>query len=299
MSAPPLTAPSAAADRRIGGYAIVRLLGDGGLGSVYLATDSLGRPVALKTFNLHGDADGRIAETFRRETVVGQQIEHDGIVRILDAGFDGHIAFLALEYVPGHDLQRHTLPAALLPLPQVLHVVQRVALALAAAHARHIVHRDIKPSNVLVHWPTNTVKVTDFGLARISDMFRSRTGLLSGTPVYMSPEQLAEGRVDARSDLYALGTVMFHLLVGRLPFQSGSLGDLLRQVATVQPPPISAFRADLPAAVIQLVTDLIQKDPDARPPSAQAVHDRVAQAAQELGTPRAPAAGAGPMSRAT
>jgi eukaryotic-like serine/threonine-protein kinase len=298
MPAPPLTA-QAPTERSVGGYRLVRLLGDGGLGNVYLATDSLGRPVALKTFNLQGDADGHIADTFRRETAVGQQIEHDCIPRTLDAGFDGKLAFLALEYVPGHDLQRHTRPPDLLSLPHVLHVVQRVTEALGAAHARHIVHRDIKPSNVLVHWPTNTVKVTDFGIARISDMFRSRTGLLSGTPVYMSPEQLAEGRVDARSDLYALGTVMFHLLAGRLPFQSESLGELLRQVATDHAPPVSTFRTDLPAAVVQLVTDLIQKDPDDRPPSAQAVHERVKQAAQGLGTPRSPAAGAGPMSRAT
>lgn len=287
-------APHPPADSRvIADYRIERLLGSGGLGSVYLATDRQGAPVALKVFSLQGDSDGRIAEAFHREAEISRRLDHPGIVRTLASGLDQQRAYLALEYVPGGDLEPHTRAQHLLPVSAVLHTVERVARALAMAHAQGIVHRDIKPGNVLVHAASDTVKLTDFGLARIGDAFRSRTGMMAGTPAYMSPEQLAEASLDGRSDLYSLGVLLFHLLAGRLPYQGASLGALLRRVANERAPALASLRPDLPRPLSDLVASLIEKNPAHRPGDAGVLAERLAQ----LQTGAASAVQAGPKSR--
>jgi serine/threonine-protein kinase len=244
-------------------------------------------------FSLQGDGDGRIAEAFHREAESSRRLDHPDIVRTLASGLDLQRAYLALEFVPGSDLEPHTRAHQLLPVPDVLRTVERVARALAAAHALGIVHRDIKPGNVLVHAPSDTVKLTDFGLARIGDAFRSRTGMMAGTPVYMSPEQLAETSLDARSDLYSLGVLLFQLLVGRLPYQGASLGALLRRVASEAAPAVTSLRPELSPPLADLVAQLIEKEPARRPGDALTLADRLAQL-------RAAGAGlvrAGPKSR--
>ena len=257
----------------LGGYRLLRLLGKGGLGEVYEASAPDGRRVALKAFLLRGDDQGLVAGAFVREANTGLRLDHPDIVKVLDSGCEADYAFLAMEFVPGHDLRAHTRPGHLLALPEVLRTVERIARAVGAAHAINVVHRDLKPGNVLVHAPTDTVKVTDFGLARLGDAFRSRTGIIAGTPAYMSPEQLAESTIGPASDLYSIGVVLFELLTGRQPHEATSLGRLLRQVSTESAPRLRALRPDAPRALEDLVAALLERRPEARPPSADALAD--------------------------
>lgn len=287
--------------RSLGGCRIVRVLGKGGLGEVYEAVAPDGRTVALKAFWLGDDDQGLTAAAFQREAHLGQRLVHPDIVQVLDGGCTGEYAYLVMEFVPGHDLRRHTLPAQRLPLAQALHVAERIARALAAAHAIGVIHRDIKPGNVLVHAPSDTVKVADFGLARLGEAFRSRTGIVAGTPGYMSPEQLAEGMIGPHSDLYALGALLFELLTSRLPFEAASLGRLLQQVASATAPRVTVQRPDIPAAVADLVAELLDRRIDQRPRDASDVANRLARLQASLEPPLQtdPAAtGAGPKSRA-
>ena len=159
-----------------------------------------------------------------------------------------------------------------------------------------VIHRDIKPGNVLVDAASDTVKVTDFGLARLGDAFRSRTGIIAGTPAYMSPEQLAESTVGPASDLYALGVLMFELLTGRLPHEASTLGALLVQVSNRAAPRVSTLRPDLPPALNTLVADLLEKRPERRPADANAVADRLAQVRRALPALDAAAGATGPKS---
>lgn len=257
---------------RVAGYRLGRLLGSGSHGAVYLA-ESLAnrRVVALKLVPLPTADDAAAAaakQQFLRHAATAQGLKHPGIVTLHAAGVHGSTGWLAMEPVPGSDLQRYTVPARLLPEPVVLRVGARLAEALAHAHALGVVHRDIKPANVLVHWPADIVKLADFGLARTADAQATRTGLLLGSPAYMAPEQLAGAVPDARTDFYALGVTLFQLLSGRLPFEGDTLGALLRQVATSTAPDLRQLHPRLPAEVAGLVARLLSHEADRRAETA-------------------------------
>lgn len=256
---------------RVGGYRVERLLGRGGLGSVVLARDAADGLVALKLIDLGGGAGADMARAFAREVDLHRRLRHPGIVAVLDAGRAGDLAYIAMEYVAGGDLGHATCAGPPWPIRRAAEIAARVAHALAHAHALGIVHHDIKPANILLDEAAGAVKLADFGLARLADLQRSRTGVLAGTPAYMSPEQLAEGAQDARADLYALGVVLFELLTGRLPYEATSLGALLRQVSQHRAPAVRALRPEVPAALSDLVTHLLAKSPAHRPATAQAV----------------------------
>ncbi len=203
----------------LGRYRIDGELGRGSMGAVYLGHDpQIGRQVALKTLALSREFQGdKLAEArrrFFREAETAGRLQHPDIVTIFDAGESQDLAYIAMEYIQGADLQRHATPDRLLPWTEVLAVGARVADALAYAHRQGVVHRDVKPANVMVNLETSLVKVTDFGIARITDAARTRTGLVLGTPSYMSPEQMAGRRIDGRTDLYSLGVMLFELLTG-------------------------------------------------------------------------------------
>lgn len=283
--------------RTLAGCRLVRALGKGGLGEVFEAVAPDGRTVAIKAFLLRDDDQGSMASAFVREANLGLRLDHPDIVKVLDSGCDGEYAYLVMEFVPGHDLRRFTNREQLLTLGPLLVVVERVARALGAAHAIHVIHRDIKPGNVLIHWPTDTVKVTDFGLARLGDAFRSRTGIIAGTPGYMSPEQLAESTITPSSDLYSLGVLLFELLTGRLPHDSATLGGLLVQAANKVAPSVSTLRAGLPPGLSLLIAELLERRPERRPQDAGAVADRLAALRRAL-PPQAPETPRGPISRA-
>ncbi|MBX3622410.1 MAG: serine/threonine protein kinase [Rhizobacter sp.] len=258
----------------LGRYRIERELGRGAMGAVYLGRDpKIGRQVAIKTMALSrefaGDELVEARERFFREAETAGRLQHPDIVTIFDAGEDQELAYIAMEYLKGDDLQAYTQPAKLLPVPTVLRIVARVADALGHAHSQGVVHRDIKPANVMVDLAADAVKVTDFGIARVADSARTRTGMVLGTPSFMSPEQLAGRRVDGRSDLYSLGVMLFQLLTGRLPHRSDSMATLMHQIANEVPPDVRTLRPDLPEALAKVVAQLLEKRPEARYASGQ------------------------------
>jgi eukaryotic-like serine/threonine-protein kinase len=279
------------AGQDIGPYRLVRLLGQGTQSQVYLAEH---RPtqfgVALKLMPLLGDV-AAAEKNFIAQSQAAQALVHPGIVGVYAAGVHGSTAWLAMEPVLGGDLARYTLTPRLLPELLVLRVGQRLAEALAYAHAQGVVHRDFKPSNVLVHWPSDTVKLADFGLARSHDAAQTATGLVLGSPSYMAPEQLAGSVPTALSDCYALGVSLFELFTGRRPHQAESMGDLLRQVATAPAPGLMSLRPDwagLPAAsaLDALLARMLAKRPSERGSGAAAIAAELTEMAARWPAPQ-------------
>ena len=264
--------PDAAAPRRVGRYRLERELGHGSMGTVHLARaaeDDAAPPVAVKTMALAREFGGGVEllearARFFHEAEVAALLEHPDIVRIFEVGEDRGLAFIAMQYLPGEDLSHHALPAELLPVPVVLRTLARVAAALAYAHTQGVVHRDIKPANVMLDLATGAVKVTDFGIAHVADACRTRTGLMLGTPSFMSPEQLTGGRLDGRSDLYSVGVMLYQLLTGELPHRSESMAELMRAIVNDPAPDIRRCRPELPEALADVVALALEKRPEVR-----------------------------------
>ncbi len=264
-----LDARGAEPSRRIGPYLVERDIGRGAMGMVLLGRhERSGEAVALKTMALgrefHGEALVEARERFFREAETAGRLQHPDIVAIREAGEEGGIAYIAMELLAGHDLSVHAQPARLLPLPQVLTTVARVAQALAYAHRQGVTHRDIKPANIMVEPMSGMVKVTDFGIARVMDSTQTRTGLVLGTPSFMSPEQMAGARVDGRTDLYALGVTLFQLLTGALPHRADTMAGLIRSIASDVAPDVRTLRPELPQALADIVALALEKHPDVR-----------------------------------
>lgn len=253
----------------LGKFVLDKQLGQGAMGAVYLAHDpATGQHVAIKTMALAREFTGDdlvdARSRFLREADMAGRLQHPDIVQILDAGETDGLAWIAMELIDGADLGSHTQPARLLPVPVVLRAIARVADALAYAHTRGVTHRDIKPENIMIDLPREGVKVMDFGVARLADASRTRTGVILGTPTYMSPEQLSGQHVDGRTDLYSLGVTLFQLLTGRLPCEADSLGALMRAIARETPPNVCELRPELPPALGDVVALALQKHPATR-----------------------------------
>lgn len=253
----------------LGRYQVEKELGKGAMGIVYLGKDpKIGRAVAIKTMalsqNFEDDELEDARARFFREAETAGRLSHPNIVAIFDAGEEHDLAFIAMEYVRGHDLTRHTKPNSLLPVPDVLRHVAAAADALDYAHQQGVVHRDIKPANLMLLDGSNTVKVMDFGIARITDSSKTKTGLVLGTPSYMSPEQLAGKRVDGRSDLFSLGVTLYQLLTGSLPFQADSLATLMYRIANEVPAPVLTLRPELPPALAPVIQCSLAKSVEQR-----------------------------------
>ncbi|MEY4765797.1 MAG: hypothetical protein RI907_2470 [Pseudomonadota bacterium] len=260
---------TAATDTHIGPYVILRQLGQGAMGAVYLCSHpETGHEVAVKTMALgeefHGAELDEARARFLREADMAGHLHHPDIVSILDAGESGGVAYIVMEVVHGQDLTQFAAPGHLLPVDQVLHIVARVAEALAYAHSRGVTHRDIKPANVMVDLAAGSVKIMDFGVARLDNTSRTRTGVVLGTPSFMSPEQLAGLPVDGRSDLYSLGVALFQLLTGELPYANGSLAVLMRAIGQEPPTPLLTLRPELPPALADILALCLQKHPSTR-----------------------------------
>jgi serine/threonine-protein kinase len=253
----------------LGRYQIEKELGKGAMGVVYQGRDpKIGRVVAIKTMALGEEFEGAdlvdARERFFREAETAGRLQHQNIVTIFDAGEEHDLAYIAMEFLKGKDLGDACKQDHLLPVPTVLSIVARVAEALAYAHRQHVVHRDIKPANIMFDATTDTVKVTDFGIARITDSSKTKTGLVLGTPSFMSPEQLSGKKVDGRSDLYSLGVMLFQMLAGVLPFRGESMAELMFKITNDEAPDIRIIRKELSPGLASLVALSLQKLPEER-----------------------------------
>lgn len=258
---------------RLGGHLLLRSIGQGANGTVHLAQPPGDAPiVALKLVRLPStEARAQAAAQFEAAAAAAARLHHPGIVQVFQWGVEDEWAWVTMEPVPGTDLARYGQPARLLPEALVLRIGARLAEALAYAHRQGLVHRDVKPANVLVNWATDDVKLADFGLARGAWAAQTGTGIVPGSPAYMSPEQLSGAVAGAAADLYALGVTLFELLTGRLPHEAQNMGELLRQVAQEPAPPLTHIRPDLPAGVAALVARLLAKQPSERPADGEMV----------------------------
>lgn len=255
--------------RTLGRYQIERELGRGAMGTVYLGSDpKIGRVVAIKTLTLPRDVgtDERdeIKERFFREAESAGRLTHPNIVAIYDVGEQHDLSYIAMEFLQGRDLAPYAKPDHLLPLEKVLSIGERVAEALNYAHEHNVVHRDIKPANVVYETDSDSVKVTDFGIASITNSLKTDSGMVLGTPSYMSPEQVAGGTIDGRSDLYSLGVMIYVLVSGRLPFQGESLAQLMSNISREPHPDIRTYNADFPDCLATLINKALAKDPAQR-----------------------------------
>ena len=267
----------------VAGYRLLRTLGHGAQSTVFLAErESDAQAVALKLVSLDS-ADESARRAFLHNAASARRLVHPGIVAVLAAGVEGPLGWLAMEPVPGASLERYTRPSRLLPELLVLSVAEALAVALAYAHRQGVVHRDIKPANVLAHWPSDTVKLADFGLARLSDAGQTATGLVLGSPGYMAPEQLAGSVPTPASDFYALGVTLFQLLAGRLPHEAHALGELLRRVASEPAPDLRSLQPGVPAPLAALVARLLAKSPSARPTDGDELVQAVRAAQADCG----------------
>ncbi|MCZ8131528.1 MAG: protein kinase [Steroidobacteraceae bacterium] len=251
---------------RLGRYELERELGRGAMGTVYLGRDPhINRVVAIKALPIAEEFEEQdLAEArarFFREAEMAGRLSHPGIVTVYDAGEDGAVAWIAMEYVQGRMLSEHAVSDRLLPAAHVLEIVARIADALDYAHRQDVVHRDVKPANVIVDPQNLDAKITDFGIARLTNSSATRTGIVLGTPSFMAPEQL-EGRfVTGRSDLFSLGVTLFQLLAGLLPFRADSMTGLMDKIANAPHPPLRTIRPDLPPCVGLIVDKALAKDP--------------------------------------
>ena len=254
---------------KLGRYELERELGRGAMGTVYLGRDPrINRVVAIKAIPIVEEfTDSELAEArarFFREAEMAGRLRHPGIVTVYDAGEDGGIAWIAMEYLQGEILSQYTVAERLLPPATVLEVVARIADALDYAHSQDVVHRDIKPANVLYDPATRQIKITDFGIARLTNTSATRSGIVLGTPSFMAPEHLEGRNVTGRSDLFALGVTLFQLLAGQLPFRADSMTGLMYKIANSQHPPLKTIRPDLPPCVTSIIDRSLQKDPAQR-----------------------------------
>ncbi len=279
----------------LGRYQLEKELGKGAMGVVYQGRDpKINRVVAIKTMALSQEfEEDELAEVkarFFREAETAGRLNHPNIVTMYDAGEEHDLAYIAMEFLKGHDLVPYTKPGQLLPIPRVVSIIARVADALAYAHSHNVVHRDVKPANIMYEAQNDEVKVTDFGIARITDSSKTKTGMVLGTPSYMSPEQLSGQKIDGRSDLFSLGVTLYQLLCGRLPFVGESMAQLMFKIANEAPADVRTHNAQVPAVLAAVVGRALCKDIGQR-------YQDGAEMARELragaGEAAAPAAGAG------
>lgn len=252
--------------KTLGRYRIVDRLGRGGMATVYrgvLDEDPSSMPVAVKVMSRDVAEDEEFRKRFLREVRVSQQVEHPGIVHVVDSGEQEGLLFLVMELVPGVPM-REMVREGGRPVKEVLDLARPMMSALQAAHDKHIVHRDLKPDNMMVLGPTK-VKLMDFGLARAQE-FSTLTvsGTALGTPAYMAPELIQHGSTSSTVDQYAMGVVLFELLTGRRPFEDQDAMSLIFKHLTEEAPSPREFRPDLPEPVAQVVLKMLAKEPGAR-----------------------------------
>ena len=257
----------------LGHYHIEKEIGRGAMGLVYLGRDPrINREVAIKTMALSHEFEGQelkeVKQRFYREAETAGRLNHPNIVTIYDIGEEQELAYIAMDYLKGQDLAAFTSKKNLLPLKEVMAITEQVAEALDYAHKQNVVHRDIKPANIVYERAERVVKVTDFGVACLTDASKTKTGTVLGSPSYMSPEQVAGKKVDGRADIFSLGVTLYQLATGHLPFEAESLGSLMFQIANQAHPKPGKFRSGIPVCLTRIINKCLQKEPGKRYQSA-------------------------------
>ncbi|HEX4965460.1 MAG TPA: serine/threonine-protein kinase [Thermoanaerobaculia bacterium] len=253
------------AGRRLGRFETVRLLGRGGMGSVYLAEDRvIGRQVAIKEIRIEqGVSEAALAEArvrFEVELRAAGRLSHPHIATVYDAFETGDSYCIALEYVPGISLDERLRDGPPLRLEEIAKIAGEIASGLDYAHRRGIVHRDVKPGNVLLS-EEGGVKITDFGIAKLASLDVTQTGVALGTPAYMSPEQIQGKPLDGRSDQFSLGVLLYRMLTGKLPFDGANAHTMLYQVLQAEPERPGAVNPALPPALDRVLAKALAKEP--------------------------------------
>ncbi len=252
-----------------GRYRLVSLVGKGGMGEVYRADDLvLGEPMALKFLPADAAADPALMERFLTEVRLARKVTHPNVARVHDIGEAEGRTFLSMEYVDGEDLGQLLKRIGRLPAEKALEISKQICEGLHAAHDRGVLHRDLKPANIMLDGD-GRVRITDFGLAELTR--DASDGRVMGTPAYMSPEQITGGEVDARSDIYSLGLVLYELFTGKRAFEGGSLQEYQELQTQETPTRPSTLLEQLDPAVEAIILRCIEKDPDARPSTARQV----------------------------
>ena len=256
---------------RWGTYEVVGVVGTGGMGVVLKALDAaLNRYVAIKILAPHLGSSGAARKRFSREAQASAAVVHDNVIEIYGVAEAAGLPYLVMPYVRGPSLQRRLDDEGPLAVVEILRVGMQAAAGLAAAHAQGLVHRDVKPANILLADGIERVKLTDFGLARAADdASLTKTGIIAGTPQYMSPEQARGEPVDQRSDLFSLGSVLYAMCTGRPPFRAETSYGVLRRITDEEPRPIREINPDIPDWLCGIVEKLMAKRPDDRFQSAQ------------------------------
>ncbi len=271
----------------VGGYRVVREVGRGAMATVYEARqDNDGERVALKVLSVAPDGLDEHLDDARmrllREAEAAGRIQHPGIVQVRAAGEDRGIVYLAMEFVEGVSLATHAVEGRLLPARLVAQMCAKVADCLGFAHGRGVVHRDVKPANLVYDPRSRSVRVMDFGVARITDSSATSTGIILGSPSYMAPEQLEGRPLTGQSDLFSLGVTLFQLLTAQLPFRGDSIPGLMQRIATEPHPPLGTIRPDLPARIGQIIDCSLEKDPARRYASGAEMATALQDAARDV-----------------
>ncbi|MFH1487286.1 MAG: serine/threonine-protein kinase, partial [Pseudomonadota bacterium] len=254
--------------KKLGRYEILGELGKGSMGVVYKALDpKINRLLAIKTIRFSDEFDEdiiqEIKERFFREAEIAGKLSHPSIVTIYDVGEFQDLTYMAMEFLEGNDLEDFISKKTLLPFRKVLEIVGRVAEALDFAHKAEVIHRDVKPANIML-LNNGAVKVTDFGIAKAISSSRTKTGVILGTPNYMSPEQIMGQKIDQRSDIFSLGVLFYQLLTGETPFHGDNLSALLYQITQVKQPSVRNFNPKIPKVCEQIVDKALAKNPEER-----------------------------------
>jgi eukaryotic-like serine/threonine-protein kinase len=275
---------------RIGRYDVERLIGAGGMGVVLKAFDTdLHRVVAVKVLLPHLAHSSAARQRFAREAQAAAAIVHEHVIPIYNVGSDAAIPYLVMQFVPGHSLQTRVDESGPLDIKDVLRIARQAAAGLEAAHAQGVMHRDVKPANILLEESVDRVLISDFGLARtVDDATLTRTGVLAGTPHYMSPEQASGKTMDHRSDLFSLGSVIYFMCTGAPPFQAESPMGTLNRICHEPHRPADEVNSAVPFDLADLIDRLLAKDPAQRFLHAREVESRCAALLADLQQGRPP-----------
>ena len=271
----------------LGRYEILGQLGRGAMGIVYKGRDpKLNRMTAIKTIRFSDEFDEsqveNIKEQFYREAEVVARLSHTNIVTIYDVGEDLDLSYLAMEYLEGVNLEKFTNKENLLSIKKCIAVIAQVCDALAYAHHHDIIHRDIKPANIMM-LKDGIVKVTDFGIARAITSTKTRTGIIKGTPYYMSPEQTQGNELNGQSDVFSLGVVFYQLLTGKLPFYGDNMAAIMYQTTSIEPEPPTTYNPAINKPTLAILKRSLEKSRKDRYPDAGKMGEHLKLLSKKMG----------------